>query len=95
MLRRILALLASGGTLTLESMALDLEVGRAEIEDMLARLCSLGYIEELRAAMVASCGDGDSAPCSGCSGCTLGCGQGPKGRVWSLTAKGRALPRQS
>jgi hypothetical protein len=96
MLRKILTLLALGGTRTLESLALDLEVDRAEIEDIVARLCTFGYVEELTASMAASCIDSSSAACAGCSGSTLSCSQAPKGRIWSLTAKGmRALTRPS
>jgi hypothetical protein len=89
MLRRVLASLASGRTHTLEGLAFELEVDRGAIEDMLTQLCKLGYAEELTASMSASCGDDVSSACAGCSGCALGCGQSPQGRVWSLTAKGR------
>jgi hypothetical protein len=95
MLREILALMASGGTHTLESLALDLELSSAELEDMLTRLSSLGYIEELSAALSSSCMDGERKACAGCSGCGFvsGCGQAPKNRVWSLTSKGREIQR--
>jgi hypothetical protein len=87
MLRQLLASLASGGTRTLEGLALELAVDRAAIEDMLTRLCTLGYVEELTASMSASCGD-DSP--SACAGCALGCSQAPQGRIWSLTTKGKS-----
>jgi len=90
MLRRILAFLASSGTRTLGGLALELEVDRGVIEDMLTQLCTLGYVEELTASVSASCGDEGPSTCAGCAGCALGCGQTPQGRVWSLTAKGRA-----
>lgn len=89
MLRQILAMLASGGTHTLESLALDLVVDRSALEDMLAKLCTLGYVEELSASMAASCGDASPTRCAGCSGCALGRSQTPQGRVWTLTSKGR------
>jgi hypothetical protein len=91
MLRRILALLASGGARRLEDLALDLGVDRAEVEDMLRQLCSLGYIEELTAALAGSCRDGEKKSCAGCSGCGMAsfCGQTPKSRVWALTPKGK------
>jgi len=89
MLRRILASLASGDTRTLESLALELAVDRAAIEEMLTRLCTLGYVEELTASMSASCNDINPSACAGCSGCALGCRESPQGRVWSLSVKGR------
>jgi hypothetical protein len=94
-LRRILALLASGGARTLEGFALELDLDPAEVEDMLERLCSLDYVEELGEAMSGSCVDGERSSRAGCSGCGMAslCGQARKGRVWSLTSKGREAAR--
>lgn len=95
MLRRILALLAAGGARTLEGFALELDLDSAEVEDMLDRLRSLDYVEELGEAMSGSCVDGERSSRAGCSGCGMAsiCGQARKGRVWSLTAKGRKSAR--
>jgi hypothetical protein len=90
MLRELLALIASGGRHSPESAALALGLGRAEVEDMLTRLCALGYLEELSAAMAASCADSERKSCAGCAACPLGAGcfKASQNRVWSLTPKG-------
>jgi hypothetical protein len=93
MLRELLGLMAAGGMHTPESLARDLGLGRAEIEEMLERLCSLGYLEELSASLASSCGDTErkGRGCAGCSGCALGSGclEASKNRVWALSRKGR------
>jgi DNA-binding IclR family transcriptional regulator len=89
MLRRILSLLESGETRTLVEFAHELGVDRAAVEEMLMRLCALGYVEELAASLSAACGETGSAACAGCSGCSFGRDDAPQGRVWSLTEKGR------
>jgi hypothetical protein len=95
MLRELLALMASGGMRTPEGLSHDLKLSRPEIDDMLVRLCSLGYLEELSASLVSSCGDDErkGKGCAGCSGCALGsgCFEASKSRIWSLSKKGREL----
>ena len=96
MLREILALLASGGTQRLDDLARSLGAQAPMIEDMLIRLCALGYVEDLSSLLGSSCADGESKACAGCSGCGLvsSCGQAPKSRVWALTEKGREYSRE-
>jgi hypothetical protein len=95
MLREILALLASGGTQRLDELARSLGTQAPMIEDILVRLCALGYVEELSGALASSCSDGGGKSCAGCAGCGFisGCGQAPKSRVWALTDKGREFSR--
>jgi len=91
MLRELLSHLASGDTRSLNDLALALGLSRPEIEEMLARLCSLGYVEELSSSLVSSCSDGEGKACALCSGCGFvsSCGQAPTSRVWALTQKGK------
>jgi hypothetical protein len=92
-LRELLSLMASGGRHSPESLALDLGLGRAEVDEMLARLCSLGYLEELSASLTSACSDTErkGRGCAGCSGCALGsgCFEASQSRVWALSKKGR------
>jgi hypothetical protein len=86
MLRELLALIAAGHKGTSESIARDLGLRAPQIEDMLARLLALGYIEDL----AASCADGPEGKSTGCAGCSLCAGHvGPQAHVWALTPKGR------
>lgn len=90
MLRKLLGRLAQGGAHTLDHLALDLGVERGEVETMLAQLGTLGYLEELTPPPDAGCLAGGSTACRGCRGCVLA----SRGRLWSLTDKGRgALAR--
>jgi hypothetical protein len=87
-LRAILAMLASGRPLTPGAIALELGVGAVELEDMLARLCALGYVEELSSELASACGDGSPELCAGCKGCAS-CFPAPAMRLWRLGEKGR------
>jgi hypothetical protein len=92
MLRELLERIASARGGTKENVARELGLGPAEIDDMIARLLSLGYIEDM-ASPCSSCSDGEEggarSPCASCSMCSAGA-LGPKARVWALSAKGRA-----
>ncbi|HNX97190.1 MAG TPA: hypothetical protein PKK12_05870 [Candidatus Aminicenantes bacterium] len=88
MLRKLLGRLAQGGAHTLDHLALDLGIERGEVETMLAQLGTLGYLEELTVPPVAGCHAGGTAAaaCRDCRGCVLA----SRGRLWSLTDKGRS-----
>ena len=55
MLRELLALIAAGHSGTSESIARELGLRAPEIDDMLARLLSLGYIEDMAASCASCC----------------------------------------
>jgi hypothetical protein len=71
-------------------MALELGLSRPELDDMLKRLCALGYVEELSDSMASSCIDDAPKACEGCAGCAVGCFPGSKVRLWTLSPKGVA-----
>lgn len=94
MLRELLALIASGRGGTKESIARALGLRLPEIDEMLAHLVSLGYIEDFAAcaASCTSCGaDGGEKKSSACAGCSMSaaCNFGAKAHVWTLSAKGK------
>jgi hypothetical protein len=90
MLREILALLAAGKAFTPEGIAHELGIKRPELEEMLNRLCSLGYVEEFSSAMASTCRDDGPKACAGCAGCSAGgCFPAAKSRLWALSPKGR------
>jgi hypothetical protein len=89
-LREILALLASGKAFTPGGIALQLGLKLPELEEMLKRLCALGYVEEFSSAMASSCSDDNLKACALCAGCAAGgCFPAAKSRLWALTLKGR------
>jgi hypothetical protein len=90
MLREILVLLASGTVRSPDAIALELGLSESEMDDMLTRLCSLGYVEEFSSAMASSCRDDSLKACAGCAGCSAGaCFPASKSRLWALSPKGR------
>jgi len=90
MLRALLALMVSGGGHTTESVARSLGVGCAEIAPMLARLRSLGYIEERSESGIVCRATSGGKACAACSACFRGgaFAGSTRGRVWTLTMKG-------
>gem|GEM_PF-6569011 len=90
MLHELLALLSAGGATTREGMAAALGVGTREVDDMLERLESLGYLEKQGGDAASRVGGRSCAgcsSCSSCSGCALSPGQLPT--IWQLSPKGR------
>lgn len=98
MLRELLTLLAKGprakGAVSRASMAGALGVSPSQIEEMLASLIKLGYVEDAARSCPdpAACSD-SSSPKSACASCGL-CGPGvftdSRARLWQLSEKGRA-----
>ena len=94
MLRRLLSLIVAGEMTSLGECAEKLGVSADVLDDMIARLVALGYVENASA----SCASASSAAssCGGCKGCSMarschgGLFAGRKGVAWQVTAKGRA-----
>jgi len=85
MLRELLALIAAGGRTSREDMARELGLRAPEVDDMLAKLLSLGYIEDLAAACSACYEDGGGKAFTGCASCpSRGAGGpgSPCGTAW-------------
>jgi hypothetical protein len=91
MLRELLALVASGQGGTRESIARELGLRAPEVDDMLSRLRSLGYIEDYASSCASCCAGGEakkSAYCASCSMCAVGIFPS-QAHVWILSPKGR------
>lgn len=89
MMRKLLALIAAGGSGTRESMAHTLGLRIAEIDDMLERLASLGFIDEIKTSC-SSCSEG-AGTCAACASCAS-CAErhfSAQARIWAVSAKGR------
>lgn len=80
MLEKLLQRLADGGAHTPESLARELGVSRDTLDQMIADLVRLGYLEPVGGACEAQC-----AGCPSASVCAVGTPQ----RVWALTEKAR------
>lgn len=88
MLRELLKLIIEGEINSHSEVARALGVDETVLDDMIAQLVSLGYLED--PAAKSGCGAGNA--CAGCSmaaGCHGGCFRGSKGKIWSVTDKGR------
>jgi len=91
MLRELLALIASGHSGTGESIARELGLRAPEVDDMLARLLSLGYVEDFASSCAPRCADGGGekrAHCASCALCAVGM-LASRAHVWILSPKGR------
>jgi hypothetical protein len=91
MLRELLALIASGHSGTGESIARELGLRAPEVDDMLARLQSLGYIEDFASSCASCCADDVGEKRGHCASCAL-CAVGmfaSRAHVWILSPKGR------
>lgn len=107
MLRRLLSLIVAGEMASLGECAEKLGVSADVLDDMIARLVALGYVENASASCAsafASGGMGNGATgggCAGCKGCAMagschgGIFAGRKGVAWQVTAKGRAAADDS
>jgi predicted ArsR family transcriptional regulator len=84
MMRKILALMASGTSMAPGELAQALGVRPPEVEAMLRQLTELGYLDDLACQDVV----GASARCSGCTA-RNGCHAGTPRHLWTLTSKGR------
>jgi predicted ArsR family transcriptional regulator len=82
MLRQLLRLVASAGTLDLKDLATELGTSKPMVAQMLEALQRQGYLQ----AVVPGCG----SPCEHCPLQPL-CLYRRQPRVWRLTDKGRAL----
>lgn len=94
MLRELLALIASGGFASKAEAARKFGIGEAAIEDMIARLVTLEYLENVSETLAHSSCAGGCARGKGCAGCPMagGCAKGffreSQGTVFMVTAKG-------
>lgn len=94
MLRELLALIVSGGCASPSDAARKLGVGDDAVADMLSRLVSLGYLENVSETLAGSSCAGGCAGGKGCAGCPMsgGCAKGffreSQGTVFMVTAKG-------
>jgi len=105
MLRELLKLIVQGEISSQSEIAQTLGVDGAVLDDMIARLVSLGYLEDPAskaddAAKTEVAGNergpkgsgGTQGHCAGCAMAALchgGCFKGSKGKVWAVTDKGR------
>jgi len=93
MLRELLKLIVRGEISSQNEIAQTLGVDGPVLDDMIAQLVTLGYLEDPAAkAEAAGHGCGPKGGCAGCAmaaGCHGGCFKGSKGKVWSVTDKGR------
>jgi hypothetical protein len=97
MLRELLALIASGGFASKAEAARKFGIGEAAIEDMIARLVTLGYLENVSETLARSSCTGGCAGGQGCAGCPMagGCAKGffraSQGTVFMMTVKGMRI----
>lgn len=99
MLRRLLSLIVAGEMTSLPECAAALGVKPDTLDEMIARLVALGYIENAStscASALAAASAAGTGACGSCKGCAMagschgGLFAGRKGVAWQVTAKGRA-----
>ena len=87
MLERLLSILAEGGIHTPAELAEQLGVSEGLIQQMLADLSRVGYLQPANGVNCAALANGGSGPCTTCplsGGCAA---VWPGGQVWALTHK--------
>jgi len=93
MLRELLKLIVQGEISSQSEIAQTLGVDGPVLDDMIAQLVTLGYLEDPAAkAESAGPGCGPKGHCAGCAmsaSCHGGCFKGSKGKVLAVTDKGR------
>jgi hypothetical protein len=85
MLERLLSMLAEGGIRTPAELAGQLGVSEGLVEQMLADLSRLGYLQPVNGVSCAALTNGGSRSCAACplsGGCAA---SRPGGQVWALT----------
>jgi hypothetical protein len=97
MLRRLLSRIVAGEITSLPECAAAFGVKPDTLDEMIARLVALGYIENASTSCASSLSAVGANSCGGaCRGCAMACSchggafAGRKGIAWQVTAKGRA-----
>ena len=82
MLKKLLRLIAEGGTRTRAELARELEVSEGLVKQMLEDLTRMGYLQPIAGGCDACC-----------AACPLAktCAVGTPARVWTLTERGRKV----